>query len=91
MPTQMHTPGPWKVRDYKTKDGGLWVDGGIARNRATGTVALVYPLSGQAANAHLIAAAPDMLAALKEISHNAAISDAWLDPVRAVIAKAEGR
>lgn len=41
--------------------------------------------------AALIAAAPDMLAALKGISRNAALSDAWLEPVLAAIAKAEGR
>jgi hypothetical protein len=35
-------------------------------------------------------AAPDMLAALKEISRNSAISEAWLAPVRAAIARAEG-
>lgn len=52
------------------------VSGGKGRATRTGLVA---------------AAAPDMLLALKEISRNAALSDAWLDPVRAAIAKAEGR
>lgn len=36
-------------------------------------------------------AAPDMLAALQGISRNAALDDAWLAPVHAAIAKAEGR
>ena len=59
-----HTAGPWTIRDYKTKDGGIWIDGGFKRNRSCGTVALVYPLSDQEANAALISAAIDLKAAL---------------------------
>lgn len=36
-------------------------------------------------------AAPDMLAALEGISRNAAVDDAWLEPVHAAIAKATGK
>lgn len=40
--------------------------------------------------ARMEAAAPDMLAALKGVSRSAALSEAWLAPVLAAIAKAEG-
>jgi hypothetical protein len=65
--TVRHTPGPWTVRDYETKDGGIWIDGGFVRNRSCGTVALAYPVTAQHANASLIAAAPDLLAALQAL------------------------
>jgi len=42
------------------------------------------------ANARLIAAAPDLLAALKEVLRCSALPDHWAAPARAAIAKAEG-
>jgi len=93
-----YIPGPWVV-EWSTRSGysdsgvkGWHVDNGDAGEpviceipddeRADG--------SSRAANARLIAAAPDLLAALKEV---VAISDrkhdAW-DKAHAAIAKAQG-
>jgi hypothetical protein len=73
-----HTPGPWTfdigVKGYHVYDAELCTVC-TAREKQT---------------ARLIAAAPDLLAALKEISRCAAIPDEWLVPVRAAIQKAEG-
>jgi hypothetical protein len=43
-----------------------------------------------AANAHLIAAAPDLLAALDEIFNGAGMTGPTMDAARAAIAKAKG-
>lgn len=61
-----YTPGPW----YPTKsyDGDLAVNNHL-EFASKYPVAVVYgPLDEKAANARLIAAAPDMLAALEEIA-----------------------
>jgi len=88
-----HTPGPWITRGPRRVDQGddyAIVAGGEIIAEAFGrTSQNNFPPS--AANARLIAAAPDLLAALKEV---VALSDrkhdAW-DAARAAIAKAEGR
>lgn len=81
-----HTPGPWVVVQHP--------DGWTIQNRATGAGACVASQYGDSneANARLIAAAPDLLAALKDAVN-------WLDDfddnetltaARAAILKAEG-
>jgi hypothetical protein len=82
-----HTPGPWKKSKYgelKNPEGQqVMVWGcGIAHSMRT---------SETEANARLIAAAPDLLEALKEIVQRNEIQH-WfnLDQARAAIAKAEG-
>ena len=92
----MHTPGPWEVAQYAD-------DVTMIENRApTGygysltQVARILPVSESAeANARLIAAAPDLLAALQEL-----LADKYLsDPInrdrmanaRAAIARATGK
>jgi hypothetical protein len=71
-----HTPGPWKARDYKNDDGDIWVDCDSWRNPKTascrgGTLATAHEHgAGEGTvegNARLIAAAPEMLAALELI------------------------
>lgn len=90
---EKHTPGPWEVeRSSNPKNGTNWRD--------------IVSLSGQFSpsyvgealekDAHLIAAAPDLLEALKQLANISTakegsvafgvVADAW-----AVIAKAEGR
>lgn len=68
-----HTPGPWKARDYKNSEGGIWVDCDAFANKGKGkclggTLATVHATGtgkgNQGANAILMAAAPDMLDAL---------------------------
>lgn len=72
VPQQLfaHTPGPWSL------DDGL--PGGVYSNDATGSIVarcvgigfefVWRPAAESRANARLIAAAPDMLAALQEIA-----------------------
>lgn len=56
-----HTPGPWRVLDFKHEPCPSF----ITLNDGETALAMVYvSTSEQKANAHLIAAAPDMLAAL---------------------------
>ena len=76
-----HTPGPWHVpKDIPGPDKWMVADCcGIIR-RST---------DEEKANAHLIAAAPDMLAALKQIMEEG-ITGPSCDAARAAIAKAEG-
>lgn len=72
-----HTPGPWKARSYRSNEGSIWIDcdaysksgktslgGTLATAHATGTGS--DDPAVQEANARLIAAAPDLLAALKD-------------------------
>ncbi len=87
-----HTPGPWAMPDSeqgrisKVGVNGGW-DGMIAtadcgdyaRSRSEGF-----------ANARLIAAAPDLLEALKDAVRDSESPGQWLDEARAAIAKATG-
>ena len=81
-----HTPSPWH---YETGDDGAVIYTGF-------TIAKI-PIDGSdwQSNAHLIAAAPDLLAALEaaltavEYYHEHEGCDAMLDQARAAIAKAQ--
>ena len=56
-----HTPGPWRV--LTLDDGTEWIQAGCVR------IAIVDDSAGcQPGNAALIAAAPEMLAALEEMA-----------------------
>lgn len=86
--TQAHTPGPWTIlnRGYKSH---------ITDADMNWNAEIVGP--GHTANAHLIAAAPDLLAALEEIESLPVddygcreIPPGFLDKARAAIAKAKG-
>ena len=76
-----HTQGPWKVT--RNNMGVRSIDASVCR---------VWMLrSGQGvANAHLIAAAPDLIEALKAAT-SFPLSDSWVPAALAAIAKAEGR
>jgi len=81
-----HTPGPWTIYDqtdpHHIKIKGQYADIGGAH---------VADILGEA-NARLIAAAPDLLAALKAFMHadgHDDFEDEW-PAARAAIAKAEG-
>ncbi len=97
-----HTPGPWTVepidersaRDLHIQHPAVWIVGGHDE-----VVATVEQVSRDQvlADASLIAAAPDLLKALKERPHDISChpsegrhTDACLR-ARAAIAKAEGR
>jgi hypothetical protein len=83
-----HTPGPWTI-EYEDDDGNL-LDDGVTIESCEGPVAFrVIDCS-----AHVIAAAPELLAALRYMVENAE-ADGWsslmLGDAKAAIAKAEGR
>ena len=104
---QMHTPGPWRIH---SKDPAFaYIEGNDALDGKTGIVARVL-LTGDdfsEANANLIAAAPELLEALRHAetalivtagltdeSGTKIIKDGYgyeLKQIRAAIAKAEGR
>lgn len=97
-----HTPGPWKILRSRTD-----VARGVSITMSDGSGARVavsddgWPNATQDANARLIASAPEMLAALKNIcltyeaerKHNGRAGDPSdsLEDARAAIARAEGR
>lgn len=84
----MHTPGPWTVMvtDTMGDEPALWE---IVQRSSGGTVAEIQ--SHNAADAALVAAAPDMLAALQLIHANAGESPEWIrSRIDAVIARATG-
>lgn len=89
-----HTPGPWHVID-----GGIWVD--CANNKPVALISCRHGVERDA-NAALIAAAPDLLAALKGLMAHSHIADSAAEDkdaedhdaeraARAAIAKAGGR
>jgi hypothetical protein len=87
-----HTPGPWRIR------GGLNGDGtveAVTNNRGVAWPIDIGTDEGEA-NARLIAAAPELLAALKNVRLYLAKHEHLLPPVSfngldAAIAAAEGR
>jgi hypothetical protein len=100
MSTQ-HTPGPWYLRTNKHKncDGSAWgwLDTQQAGNQRPPSGVDVTWSAGQTseANARLIAAAPDLLEALKKMldSHEDACTgygEGAAEKARAAIAKATG-
>lgn len=87
MSESKHTPGPWLPRTVNDIDFGFEINAGSY------PIASVYLHNGRA-NARLIAAAPDMLEALRLIDAylyaTAHGSNEW-QIVRDALAKAEGR
>lgn len=91
-----HTPGPWHV---KASLNPSWPDGLAIRPTEGGDVAFIH-LGGSEeakANASLIAAAPELLAALKEAvsqerpdaDHYGPKDNGWISRAQAAIKKAE--
>lgn len=71
-----HTPGPWTIHFGDGKDGAK----GVAYIRSAASckpeVAVIYRDDHRQDDAHLIAAAPDLLAAVKSVI-------AWFDALKA--------
>lgn len=99
--TMLHTPGPWKCASAGSSIVGIPIQG--AKGRVIGSLhfaALSQPVGDfdpkaynaeQLANARLIAAAPDLLEALRHCATDEGPEQDWLVRARAAIAKAEGR
>jgi len=93
-----HTQGPWKV----TEDARVFSESAREWNRTfnANTPAFIAACSGNAANARLIAAAPDLLAAAEQVATDleqltgghldAGCLDDSLATLRAAIAAARG-
>ena len=82
MTQATHTPGPWRVEDGQTIWSGEELVGAAGR--------IGMPME---ANARLIAAAPEMLAALEwavETADTEQYDADWYAAARAAIAKAKG-
>jgi|DEB0MinimDraft_3_1074331.scaffolds.fasta_scaffold63928_1 hypothetical protein len=86
------TPGPWvKVGRYLIRPEKVteYVDAPVARTRSKGLRKRSDEESE--ANAHLIAAAPDLYDMLKTIENDDGIVPGWLwDRIQATLAKARG-
>lgn len=92
-----HTPGPWAATPCLDvgRYGPPWT---IRVDKQTVVASLIGAALHRGAetaeaNARLIAAAPDLLAALKELlpMWESGIREPWVERARAAIAKAEGR
>lgn len=68
MSTQ-HTPGPWELSEGDTS---LWAKSPLGARVRISNIIKHAPINGinHAANARLIAAAPDLLAALEDLLEN---------------------
>lgn len=85
------TPGPWAIHHGADYVMVVCAEG----DRCHVTPALMYPDDVDIANAQLMAAAPELLAAMKAIlkdnSYYFPIGNPWGDAGRVAIAKAEGK
>jgi len=89
-----HTPGPWHIAEYGQDNDGNPKYYGIVRGDVTIAnlgMSTNENAKEKAANARLIAAAPDLLAAAKTITDCVALEQWMWDDLRAAIAKAECR
>ena len=90
--TTTHTPGPWCVRDLPT--GQRYI--GPSSDGGAPSVALVLsrvnvPEERLAADARLVAAAPELLAALQAlVDFHPGTKNRWTDQACLAIAKATG-
>ena len=93
--TEQHTPGPWEVAD-DTPDIIKHEPDGITHIASCDVACFspgFIPIEEMDANARLIAAAPELLAALEHLTHrylfNNSEEDAAVKQARAAIAKAK--
>lgn len=89
--TTKHTPGPWRIARHDTLKDVRHIDAGPAGYERSTVAILDGPKSD--ANAQLIAAAPELLAALIECAEQLdaeTLGGEALDNARAAIAKAKG-
>ena len=87
--TTKHTPGPWHYELHLPRGSA---DGYFRITASSGWVIADLPDDGTDNDARLIAAAPDMLAALKDLlpMWESGIDEPWVKAARAAITKAEG-
>lgn len=96
--TSKHTPGPWTIQTVRTSSGICHKVGPFPWKEGLMNHACIYadyPGQGAAeaellANANLIAAAPDLIEALRGVVAVADRKTIEFDRARAAIARAEG-
>jgi hypothetical protein len=92
-----HTPGPWHL-DFDEAIESTYVSISAAKHKSLAEVVWRFATEEQSpnleANAHLIAAAPELLEALERLVANLNegdfISNTRIDEARAALAKAKG-
>ncbi len=90
-----HTPGPWNVGTSKQRRDVVFLNGLSEQPGSLGPSKSWIDCNTEA-NARLIAAAPDLLAVVKELEESAGYWSEYdvplgiVDRIRAAIAKAEG-
>ena len=102
--TTKHTPGPWKAVQHPCEHKWAWtIEGADEVGQIIARMGLVNDAQAVAANAHLIAAAPAMYDALRELTNAFALVVKMTpygvpmdvskvhDNARAALAQAEGR
>ena len=85
-----HTPGDWKVKETYADKAGFSIQDQNGKSIASINPNIRRDGEEKAANAHLIAAAPNLLEALKILEKNGHTQATWNRALKA-IAKAEGR
>lgn len=91
-----HTSGPWEViednGDYYVRGSGLTIADCTSWDYQTRQPMCPAGVGEAEANAHLMAAAPELLEALKELlfASNGLVEEAYRRDARAAVAKAEG-
>ena len=91
-----HTPGPWHAALGDTEERtSLWAHGGHYLGKVTGNCSHSSTRETREADARLIAASPDLLAALQRLviwdecgTSDDAVLDSIMSEARAAIAKA---
>lgn len=87
MSERKWTPGPWVIgKDAEGGEGFGWFVGAGGYCRAD----IVGPTCDTKANAHLIAAAPELYEALDHLYHKAMLTHGDREIVREALAKARG-
>ena len=100
--TQPHTPAPWRTEGKQDENGELFIrsENGVFICEIMGESFDEFAEEEREANAQLIAAAPDLLDALKDLverertdaAENGFTDDemTWLEDARRALAKATG-
>lgn len=80
-----HTPGPWRYQDIRSSGEHVY----FRIESKNGAVGFAYKSDNAEGNARLIAAAPDLLAALRKIATNEKLGTGdCMEIARTALAKA---
>ncbi len=87
-----HSPGEWRFEPEKIHPSGHIAGRGpkVYLGDSNRSITIHGDHPDAVANAHLIAAAPDLLTACEEILRCTSIDERWLKPIRQAITKARG-